>query len=191
MLSFASLSVRPGLYAILEDYVVRLPASDLRSVLKSLILGLLPALEEETSEDFGRAFHIVEAFERKFSSAEGAEQTVTDKEGYFWQCLFLAVITSPSRRLGGLNYLIHKLPKFSSQNGNPTSPTKGATTDGDLANLSPTADAVISPEPGLLIRCFACGLSDSQILVQRGFLDLLVTHIPLDSPSITKQTRKQ
>lgn len=41
--------------------------------------------------------------------------------------------------------------------------------------------ALTNPEPGLLIRCFSTGLSDEQTLVQRMFLDLLVTHLPLNA----------
>ncbi len=40
---------------------------------------------------------------------------------------------------------------------------------------------VTTPEPGLLVRCFAAGLADDQLLIQRGYLDLLVTHLPLHS----------
>ena len=189
MLSFASLSVRPGLYTLFEDYVVRLSTPNLRPILKSLILSLLPALEDETSEDFDRAFRILETLEQQFSPSSNEHTTKGDKDGYFWQCLFLAVITSPSRRQGALNFLMHKLPKFSSysKEGHSAIPS----TPNGPSKLSPLAEAVISPEPGLLIRCFACGLSDPQILIQRGFLDLLVTNLLLDSPLLQSRVRTE
>ncbi|KAF3937048.1 hypothetical protein ABW19_dt0210588 [Dactylella cylindrospora] len=45
---------------------------------------------------------------------------------------------------------------------------------------------LVTPEPGLLIRCFATGLQDDQLLVQRGFLDILVQNLPLSSPILQK-----
>ena len=186
MLSFASLSVRPALYALFEDWIAHLPATDLRPVLRSLILSLLPALEEETSEDFDRAFRIVENLQYAFSSTKGDDSRATKQDGYFWQCLFLAVITCPSRRQGAVNYLAQKLPKFG-PSPNEAHSADNAATNGVLQYLSPTANAVISPEPGLLIRCFVCGLCDPQILIQRGFLELLVTHLPLSSPLLQER----
>lgn len=168
VLSFASLSVRPGLYSLFEDHVVALPPSALRPALKSLILSLLPALEDETGEDYERAFSILRTLEISFTPDVRSIDLGHDQDGYFWQCLFLSVITSPSRRQGALNYLTRTLPKLTAK-------------DAKSDESQRAADFIVSPEPGLLIRCFISGLSDSQILVQRGFLDLLVTHLPLNS----------
>lgn len=173
MLSFASLSVRPGLYALFEEQIVRLPSPTLRPALKSLILGLLPAIEEETSEDFDRAYAIVESLEHRFTELATEQDSVHSSAGYFWQCLFLCVITNASRRQGALNYMTRRLPRFAQQS---------LVRNGNSEELSPEAEAVTTPEPGLLVRCFIAGLSDPQILIQRGFLDLLVTHLPLHSP---------
>jgi len=52
------------------------------------------------------------------------------------------------------------------------------------------ADALIHPEPGLLVRAFCAGLGDEQLLVQRGFLDLLVTALPLSSPILQEKVSK-
>jgi hypothetical protein len=158
--------------------------------LKSLILSLLPALEDETSEDFDRAFRVLELLEQKFSSIQEFGNAGRDKDGYFWQCLFLAVITSSSRRQGALNFLSQKLPKFTSLSSKESS-AEGLEQMKPSQGLAPHAEAVISPEPGLLIRCFACGLSDSQALIQRGYLDLLVTHLPLNSPLLQARVRAE
>ncbi|CAK3964497.1 related to regulator of reproduction [Lecanosticta acicola] len=174
VLSFASLTVRPGLYSLFEDHIVALSPSDLRPALKSLILGLLPALEEENSEDFERAFGILQSFEESFAPTFKSDDLTQESDGYFWQCLFLAVVSSPSRRQGALNFLSRKLPKLGRD---PAASSAGP----DKIRLSREAQRIISPEPGLLVRCFICSLSDPQILIQRGFLDLLVTHLPLDS----------
>lgn len=164
-LAFASLTVRPIFLSIVEDHILRLPVRNLRPALKAIILSLLPGIEEETSEDFDRVLDILNKIKRLFMVAGSA--------GIFWQCLFLASITSPGRRLGVLAYLSRYLPKL----GKATVKSANGTVDA----LLDAAVAVTSPEPGLLIRCFATGLLDQQILVQRTFLDLLVTHLPLDA----------
>lgn len=144
-----------------------------------MILCLLPGLEDETSEDFDRVLHTLS----KFSGTSAADGTILDgseqfgnresTSSFFWQCFFLATITNASRRQGALAYLTRYLPKFGTQ--------RASSYEYALQTLPIHAQAALSPEPGLLIRCFASGLSDKQVLVQRGFLDLLVSHLPLDS----------
>lgn len=178
-LSFASLSVKPAFLSLVETYLVTLDPSALRPALKAIILCLLPGLEEESSEDFERTLRLLNEFRRVVRVGKDMEDVTGDQ--YFWQCLFLASITSPSKRPGALAYLIQFLPKLA----NSTSPraiTNGHRSLGPEGNqLSPAIENVLSPEPGLLIRCFAAGLGDDQLLIQRGFLDLLVTNLPLHS----------
>lgn len=162
-LSFASLSVRPLFLSLLENYIVQIDPVFLRPALKSIILSILPGLEEETSEDFDRTLRILNKF-RSLSPLDADADGDMDKTPYFWQCLFLASITNPSRRPGVLAYLTRHLPKI-----------------GDATSVS-AVQSIVSPEPGLLLRCFATGLLDDQLLVQRSFLDLLVTHLPLSTP---------
>lgn len=150
----------------METYIVQLDRQYLRPALKSIILSILPGLEEETSEDFERTLRILNKFRAKFSKTDEEDQA--ENTPYFWQCLFLASITNPSRRLGVLAYLNRHLPRLGEK------------------DISPAVESVVSPEPGLLLRCFATGLVDGQLLVQRNFLDLLVTHLPLDSHVLQK-----
>nr|POE48643.1 protein dopey [Quercus suber] len=189
VLSFASLSVRPSLYTLFEEHINGLEKEILRPALKSIILSLLPAIEEETSDDFERAFNILEGLESKFipNDVEGHSQ---NKDGYFWQCFFLGGITSPSRRVGALNYLTRRLPKFTGNQILPDTDER-VSSDGSKWVLTSEAESVIAPEPGLLIRCFVSGLSDHQMLIQRGFLDLLVSHLPLDSPVLQERVDKR
>ena len=168
-LTFASLSVRPLFLSLIEDHVLHLPAKALRPSLKALILSLLPGLEEESSEDFDRVLHILKQLKTQFSASNST--------GVFWQSLFLSSITCPARRLGVIAYLSRYLPRLG-----PNPKLQAHASDGAPAVESEDMIAVIDPEPGLLVRCFATGLLDKQILVQRSFLDLLVTHIPLNSP---------
>lgn len=182
-LTFASLSVRPLFLSLIDNYLTDLEPSAIRPALKAIILALLPGLEEETSEDFEPTLRIINKFRDVAGQMSTRRPSIHADTGgeYFWQCLFLASITNPSRRLGVLAYLNRHLPKMgivdhkailSEQNGDHKIPE----------DLLVAANSVISPEPGLLIRCFATGLSDEQLLVQRNFLDLLVTHLPLHSP---------
>ncbi|OAX79296.1 hypothetical protein ACJ72_06385, partial [Emergomyces africanus] len=185
-LSFASLTVRPLFLSLIEAYVVDLDPASLRPALKSIILALLPGLEEETSEDFETALRIVNKFRNMNFGDEYSSDSNTDiGSQYFWQCLFLASITNPSRRLGVLAYLNRYLPKLGGASLWLIDP-ENLKNDG-ASGLASVADSIIMPEPGLLIRCFATGLSDEQQLVQRNFLDLLVTHLPLHSPVLQKK----
>ncbi|KAE9979499.1 hypothetical protein EG328_000826 [Venturia inaequalis] len=183
LLSFAALSVRPYFLSLLEDHILHIDSLALRPAIKSIILTLLPGLEDETSEDFERVVQVLDKFravsEEKLNDTQENEEGDT-RDSYFWQCFFLATITSPSRRQGALAFLVRYLPKFA---------TSGSA-DKALQSLPTASQAALSPEPGLLIRCFAAGLSDQQLLVQRGFLDLLVTHLPLDSAVLQQAVPK-
>ena len=185
LLSHASLSVKPSLLSLFETFVVPLHPGILRSAIKAIILALLPGLEEETSEEFECALSLLNKL-RDAVAHESADIPVpADIAGdqYFWQSLFLASITSSSRRQGALAYMIRELPQL----GNSPNDSSEARDLRDTfktdpkVHLLPDIEAVTSPEPGLLIRCFAAGLQDEQLLIQRGFLDLLVSHLPLHS----------
>ncbi|KAL2270106.1 hypothetical protein VTJ83DRAFT_2290 [Remersonia thermophila] len=180
VLSFASLTVRAPFLDLLERYLVDLDPRSLRPAMKSVVLALLPGLEEETSEDFDRTFKLVERFKTAIRPPESDDITEVHSSGddFFWQCFFLAAITGHTRRTGALAYLSRALPRL----GRPQhpEPSRGEAPSKDDA-AGRLAQLVTSPEPGLLIRCFAAGLADEQLLIQRGFLDLLVTHLPLHS----------
>ncbi|KAM0554113.1 hypothetical protein ACHAPJ_006911 [Fusarium lateritium] len=190
VLSFASLSVRAPYLDLLERHFLEIDPRSLRPAMKSIILALLPGLEDETSEDFDRTLRLVESFKRVIRPAHSEEITNQHSSGdaFFWQCFFLASITSQSRRSGALAYLIRSLPPLGPQT---TSDAKKSTTpqSGTEDTKNNLAGIVTSPEPGLLLRCFASGLSDEQLLIQRGFLDLLVSHLPLDSHVIQNRVK--
>ncbi|KAF3902520.1 hypothetical protein ABW21_db0204640 [Orbilia brochopaga] len=154
LLSYAAISVKPYLLTILETYYLPLGKS-LRPALRSLILAILPGIDEEGSEFFERTFALLESI-----------RTNIGEEAYFWQCFLLASVSSPGRRQGALAYLSRNMP--------------------DLGSEDALSSPLVTPEPGLLIRCFATGLLDDQLLVQRGFLDVLVQNLPLSSPILQK-----
>ena len=182
-LSFASLSVKPTLLSLFESFILGVDPISLRPALKAIVLALLPGLEEETSEEFDRTYNILSKLKSISGQGYGHENNIGNisKGQYFWQCLFLASITSPSRRQGALSYLVRDLPNLGAPVSGPGQKGQKESNDSREEHLSPAMEAVASPEPGLLIRCFAAGLRDEQLLIQRGFLDLLVTHLPLHS----------
>lgn len=190
-LSFASLSVRTPFLGLLERHFLAIDPRALRPAMKSIILALLPGLEEETAEDFDRTLKLLESFKKAIRPLETEDITNIHSTGdyYFWQCFFLAAITGQSRRPGALAYLVRSLPKLGHsivpESHDPSISTTGA--DSELA--SKLSELVTTPEPGLLLRCFAAGLADEQLLIQRGFLDLLVTHLPLHSKVIQKRVK--
>jgi hypothetical protein len=177
-LSFASLSVKPTILTLYESYVVKLDAVALRPALKAIILALLPSLEEENSEEFEWTLRILNELKDVVAGGPGAAPS---KHQYFWQCMFLASVTSSTRRPGALAYFVRNLP--------PLTASKAASVD-DKPSLKDNTQAVASPEPGLLIRSFCAGLRDEQLLIQRGFLDLLVTHLPLHSEVLQRAANK-
>lgn len=190
-LSFASLSVRTPFLDLLERHFLDLDPRALRPAMKSIILALLPGLEDETAEDFDRTLKLLESFKKAIRPAGSEEITPIHSAGddFFWQCFFLAAITGQSRRPGALAYLVRNLPKL----GHTLTPDSR---DGDssaqkeeIELSSKVAQLVTTPEPGLLLRCFAAGLADEQLLIQRGFLDLLVTHLPLHSKVLQERVK--
>lgn len=190
-LSFASLSVRSPYLDILERHFTGIDSRSLRPAMKSIILALLPGLEDETSEDFDRTLRLVGSFKKAIRPADSVVLTDQHASGddFFWQCFFLASVTSHSRRAGALAYLIRNLPRLGgdASAGASAGDIGQQITDGGFN--SEIAAIVTTPEPGLLVRCFASGLSDEQLLIQRGFLDLLVSHLPLNSHVLQFQVK--
>lgn len=184
-MSFASLSVKPALLSLFENFISSLDPVILRSALKAITLALLPGLEEEASEEFDRTLTLLNKFRKVVGSGLDPENGHLSVSGdqYYWQSHFLASITSPSRRQGALAYMVRELPPLglSSRSHLESNDAEESQMSDTSRKLPPHIEAVTTPEPGLLIRCFAAGLQDEQLLIQRGFLDLLVTHLPLHS----------
>ncbi|KAI6373746.1 hypothetical protein MCOR25_003375 [Pyricularia grisea] len=178
-LSFASLSVRSPFLELLESHFLDLAPRSLRPAMKSIVLALLPGLEDETAEDFEQTLKLLERFKTAIRPPNSKEITRIHFSGdsFFWQCFFLASITSQSRRAGALAYLVRNLPNL----GQPLNLEASTPTSIEDTTTAQLAQMVTSPEPGLLLRCFAAGLGDENLLVQRGYLDLLVSHVPLHS----------
>ncbi|KAK9479483.1 Dopey, N-terminal-domain-containing protein [Lipomyces japonicus] len=163
LMAYASINVKPHLLHILERNVLPLPAASLRPIFRPLLLALLPGIDDETSESFLDTLSLIDKF----------RYHVNDDE-YFWQCFFLVVLSSEDRRLGAVIYATRKLPSLSLVHNNGSK-------DEVLNSLSPELKALVTPEPGLLVRALGRGLEDEQVLVQRGFLEVLVRNLQLQS----------
>jgi len=173
VLSYASLTLKPHYLDLLERFYLPIGTA-LRPTLKALVLALLPGIDEEGGEYFDKTLALIDAIRKEVKD-----------DAYFWQCVLLATITAPARRQGALAFLGRRIPKLDGK------AKGGGDGDGNAEEeRKADADALISPEPGLLVRAFCAGLGDEQLLVQRGFLDLLVTEIPLSSPVLQKKVSK-
>jgi hypothetical protein len=147
-------------------------------------------LEEETSEEFERTLILFDKFKAAVrpASSEDLGNNHSSGDEYFWQCFFLATITSNSRRSGALAYLVRNLPKLSQPLFREAG-SNGSHNENRQKVSDGLAEILTSPEPGLLLRCFAAGLADEQLLIQRGFLDLLVTHLSLHADVLQKRVK--
>ncbi|BGP38275.1 hypothetical protein JCM10449v2_002204 [Rhodotorula kratochvilovae] len=146
---YAATSVKPIVLNIYERFYLPLQ-EELRPATKAFILALLPGLEEETGEWFEKVAALLDRLSGTVSPS------------FFFQNLWLVLITAPNSRTPALNYLARRLPR--------------ASADGDEA-----LDAIVGHDVGLMVRGFAAALEDDKILVQRGILDLLIGTLRLDS----------
>ncbi|EPB86638.1 hypothetical protein HMPREF1544_06614 [Mucor circinelloides 1006PhL] len=149
---YAATHVKPQLLTIFERYYIPLKGK-LRPAMRGFIIALLPALEEEGSEYFDKVVLLIE------SVSETVELP------FFYSCMWLVMIGSPSLRPPALNYLLRKLPKITDREA-------VALVLGGKENVS------------LMVRAFASTLNDQQLLVQRGILELLVQNFMLKSRMI-------
>lgn len=162
---FASTSVKPIVLGIIERHYIPL-GDDLRPVTKALLLALLPGLEEENGEFFDRVVNILV----KLSDAIS--------EPFLYQNIWLILMASRSVRLAALNFLLRKLPRL---NGGP---------DGSAVSEQGDVTQIIGKDLGLLVRGFCAALEDESLLVRRAVLDLLITHLRIDSPTFKTLTRR-
>ena len=183
--------MRPLLLSLFEAHIVYLSVNILKPALKAIVLSLLPGLEEPTSDEFERTHKLLDRFRTVFSKSQpsdNASHANSSDDRHFWQSFFMATISSASRRQGALAYLERNLPSMVSTGVLDAAGAEGQSMGSkNLAKFDSQIESILSPEPGLLIRTFAAGLEDEQLLIQRGFLELLVTHLPLDSMVLQKR----
>lgn len=166
VISYGSMQVKPQLLAVYENQLLKnLDQSTVRSITKPFVLSLLQGLDDENLEVFSNVLAMLDSFKLKLAD-----------NSHFWQTTFLCVITSPEKRIGALNWCNARLPVFT--------PIRLGTD----SKFSAEATACLYPEPGLLVRAFATAMNTktnfnqaTDIIVVRGFFDLLLSHMPLGS----------
>lgn len=167
VLSFCSIQVKPQLIKIYKQHLLaNISPNKLRTISRPLILCLLPGLDDENSESFSDVLDLMDLFKKKLND-----------DSHFWQSMFLCIIRNPEKRLGALCWCNKRLPIFHS-----------IKSEDNNTRFSEEAQACLIPEPGLLIRAFATSINSSttfnpasDIIVIRGFFDLLLDHLPLNS----------
>ncbi|KAG5220330.1 Dopey, N-terminal-domain-containing protein [Salix suchowensis] len=96
---YAATSVKPTLLNLYDTHYMPLQGG-LRPIMKSLILALLPGLEEETGEFFEKVLGLLD----KLSG--------TVSHSFFFQNIWLIMLTTPSARGTSLNFLGRRLPRL-------------------------------------------------------------------------------
>ncbi|KAF7307364.1 Dopey-N domain-containing protein [Mycena indigotica] len=147
---YAATSVKPALLNLYEIHYLPLQTS-LRPIMKSFIIALLPGLEEETGEFFEKVLGLLDRLSGTVSPS------------FFFQNMWLVMLTTPSARGNALNLLSRRLPRL---------------------NAEEDITLIIGRDIGLMIRSFAAALEDDNLLVRRGALDLLLQSMRVDSVAI-------
>ncbi|KAH9948184.1 Dopey, N-terminal-domain-containing protein [Amylocystis lapponica] len=146
------ITVKPTVLNLFDTHYLPLQAG-LRPIMKSFILALLPGLEEETGEYFDKVRPLT------FTLCS----SVIYPPSFFFQNIWLAMLTTPSARGTSLNFLSRRLP-------------------------SPKAEeditSVVGHDIGLMIRAFSAALEDDDLLVRRSALDLLLQSLRIDSVAV-------
>lgn len=194
LMSFASMSVKSYLIDLYDTYLVQLPSSTLKMLIRPLLASLLPGIDDESSEFLPLTMKLIETVKENL-----------DDESLFWQTCFLIIATNKDRRLGGMVWLMKKFPSLNavphlmkaqssqenvavnSASGNQIEVAieKKKLKEQTLSTLLPAAKDLVTPEPGILVRCFIrCLDDDNDILIKRNILDLLLQRMYLDSPVI-------
>ncbi|KAJ2806319.1 hypothetical protein H4R20_001732, partial [Coemansia guatemalensis] len=142
----ASVQGKSQLLDIVERHVLPL-GGRLRPCMKSLAAGLAAGLEEGTVE-------VAERVTRVLDELRGAVE-----ESFFFQTLFLALVTNAEQREAVLKYVGQRLVGLGKTGG--------------------TEQMGGSDGAALLVRGLAAALADSRGLVVRAALDVVVAQVPL------------
>ncbi|KAI0243713.1 hypothetical protein L0F63_001795, partial [Massospora cicadina] len=97
----ASMSIKPQLLAIYEKHILKL-GQTLRPCTKSLLLALLPGIEEEGNEYFEGVLLLLDLLCRCVG------------QSHYFQSLWLTLLDAPKARLPALHYLSRRFPSLTS-----------------------------------------------------------------------------
>ncbi|KAH9858301.1 Dopey, N-terminal-domain-containing protein [Lenzites betulinus] len=149
---YASTAVKPTVLNLFDTHYLPLQAG-LRPVMKSFILSLLPGLEEETGEYFDKVMGLMDRLAGTIS------------QSFFFQNIWLVMLTTPPGRGTALTYLSKRLPPFKA--------------DEDITHI-------VGDDIGLMIRAFSAALEDDDLLVRRAALDILLQSLRIDGVAVRK-----
>lgn len=159
VLAFASTTVKQLYATLLSDHVIPL-GTVLTTYTRGIILALFPGIEDEHDEFF-----------KVFLALMDSIREVLGNDIFFWSSYWLATASTTSTvKAGSLNYLLQRMPKAEYVPKSIRAP--------DL--LIP----FVGPDPSLIVAALSCGLTDSDCLVQRGFLEMLLMSMPLWQPQV-------
>lgn len=185
IMQFASISIKPTVIKLYQEYLLNLPPVTLKSIVKPLLSYLLLSIDDERSEFFEPSFKLIDDL-----------KTALADDSLFWQSIFLIMITSEERRLGCLVWCNKRFPDLnatveeeinSNNDNNSTTYYKSQLSK----QFDPEQLALITPEPGLLVRAFQHCLRSNNLLIQRGFFDLIIKKFQLNSTILQHLTPKQ
>ncbi|KAI0334441.1 hypothetical protein GY45DRAFT_1318466 [Cubamyces sp. BRFM 1775] len=149
---YASTAVKPTVLNLFDTHYLPLQ-SGLRPIMKSFILALLPGLEEETGEYFDKVLALLDRLAGTIS------------QSFFFQNIWLVMLTTPPARGTALTYLSRRLPPFKP--------------DEDIT-------PIVGDDLGLMIRAFSAALEDDDLLVRRAALDILLQSLRIDGVAVKK-----
>ncbi|CDO73123.1 hypothetical protein BN946_scf185007.g177 [Trametes cinnabarina] len=149
---YASTAVKPTVLNLFDTHYLPLQAG-LRPIMKSFILALLPGLEEETGEYFEKVLALLDRLAGTISQA------------FFFQNIWLVILTTPPARGTALTYLSRRLPPFKAEE-----------------DITP----IVGDDIGLMIRAFSAALEDDDLLVRRAALDILLQSLRIDGVAVKK-----
>ncbi|EDO18228.1 hypothetical protein Kpol_543p58 [Vanderwaltozyma polyspora DSM 70294] len=181
LMAYATMSVKLPLIELYEKYLINLPSSTLKLIVKPLIASLLPGIDDESSEFQPSVLNLLDEFKTRLND-----------DSIFWQSFFLVMISNKEHRLGGLVLLTKTFPSLNIDISIDQIPDQSGISELDdfqkrkqhiLGMLPKEIKDIVTPEPGLLGRAFlSCLTHDNDLLVKRGILDLLVNKFYLHSP---------
>jgi hypothetical protein len=125
--------------------------------MRAFILALLPGVEEETSEFFDKVSSLLDQLSGCVNPP------------FFFQHLWLVLLTAPNSRISALNYLSKRLPTIAAKD-----------------TLSP----IVGPDLGLMVRGLSATLDDARILVQRAVLDLVTSLVHLNGAGFKQEVQR-
>lgn len=101
---------------------------------------------------------------------------------FFFQNIWLIMLTTPSARGTSLNFLARRLPRLNADEG-----AHDALSQWLLGLRCPTdISDVVGKDIGLMIRAFAASLEDENLLVRRAALDTLLQSMTVNSYAFRK-----